>query len=237
MRRRRFIALSLGVALVALLLAGAWALAKSRRYQLFFSPVYHVETERRVVALTFDDGPDEGTADEVLAILDRHQAKATFFLVGQQLAKFPEVGRTLLARGHQVANHAWSHRRLVGKSLATIAHEVEATDDLLRGLGAEGEIFFRPPYGKKLVLLPYYLWRHHRIEVLWDVEPDSDGETAGDAAAIARDTAAAASPGSIILMHVLPRSRQASRAALPLVLEALAARGFGFVTLHELLNR
>jgi peptidoglycan/xylan/chitin deacetylase (PgdA/CDA1 family) len=226
----------LGAAWVVLLSVGAWRLANSRRHQLFFPPVCHVETERKVVALTFDDGPDEGTADEVLQILDRHGAKATFFLVGQQMARFPEVGRTLVARGHEVANHAWSHRRLVGKTPATIAHEVEATDDLIRRLGIEGEIFFRPPYGKKLLLLPYYLWRHHRTEVLWDVEPDSAAERADDASAIAQDATAAARPGSIILMHVLPRSRQASRAALPQILQALAAHGFGFVTLHELIG-
>ena len=119
--------------------------------------------------------------------------------------------------------------------MGRVADEVERTDSVIRAAGYGGPILFRPPYCKKLVSAPYYLWRHGRITVTWDLEPDSESPAVGDPQAMVRYVLANVRPGSIILLHPWGQSRDASRRALPLILEALAARGYSFVTVSELL--
>jgi len=99
-----------------------------------------------------------------------------------------------------------------------------------------GPILFRPPFAKRLVSLPYYLWRHGRTTVMWNLEPDSIAAIADDPRAMARQVADHVRPGSIVLLHVWSRERATSRAALPLILEALTDKGYRMVTVSELLS-
>ena len=116
-----------------------------------------------------------------------------------------------------------------------VRQEIETTDALIRAAGYRGEILFRPPNGKRLVAAPYYLWRHGRTSVTWDVAPDSVLPPDANARELADIALAEVKPGSIVLMHVMYDSRDASRAALPLIIDGLRARGYRFVTLGELL--
>ena len=105
----------------------------------------------------------------------------------------------------------------------------------MRSAGYGGDILFRPPYGKKLFSLSWYLSRHDRKTIMWDVEPESYADIADDADAITRHVLENTRNGSIILLHVMYRSRAASREALPKVIEGLRQRGFEFVTVSQLL--
>lgn len=115
-----------------------------------------------------------------------------------------------------------------------VRDEIERTDAAIRAAGHEGEIHFRPPYGKKLLVLPWYLWRTGRTSVTWDIAPDSDDPSA-TAAAIAERAVTAARPGSIILLHLMYKSRAASREALPAIIRGLRAKGLEPVPLSQLL--
>lgn len=225
------------VVLVTLLLAGVatYQLTKSRSFQLAGDLVQRVETPEKVVALTFDDGPTPGYTQEVLGILAEHDAKATFYLTGGACDDSPELLDAVIAAGHELGNHTYSHRRLYFVPESVVASEVERTDDLFRAAGYSGPITFRMPGCKRLLATPLYLARTNRTTVTWDLEPDSIAGVADDPDAIVNYVVEGARPGSIVLMHLMYESRQPSRDALPRLLDRLSAEGYRFVTVSELL--
>lgn len=220
-----------GLVLVLVLLIGGYTLMNSRTYQLAGRLVDRVDTDEKVVALTLDDGPSD-RGGEVLDILAAADIPATFYLNGRDLAARPELGRAIAAAGHEIGNHTYSHRRMVLVSPETVADEVERTDTEIRRTGYQGEITFRPPYGKKLWTLPDYLAHHGRTTVTWDVEPEGGNSSAEE---IVTATVAQVRPGSIILLHTMYESGAASRAAIGPIVERLRADGYRFVTVSELL--
>jgi peptidoglycan-N-acetylglucosamine deacetylase len=227
---------SLALLLLLLLLFGSWRLSRSRSVQLFGDMVTRVETEERVVAITLDDGPHPARTFEVLEMLDELEVRATFFVTGHELERAPEAGRAIVERGHELGNHSWSHQRMVLRSPRWVRREVEATDSLIRAAGHRGEIFFRAPYGMRLVVLPWYLARTGRTTVLWDVEPETDPAVAATAEGIVAHVVERVRPGSIVLLHVMYESRATSREALPALVWELRARGYRFVTLGEIMR-
>jgi len=116
-----------------------------------------------------------------------------------------------------------------------VQQEIEQTDRLIRATGYDREINFRPPYGKKLFTLPWYLSKTGRKTITWDVEPDSDAKVASDAQRIVEVTRANARPGSIILLHAMYPSRLPSLQAVRGMIEGLKQDGYRFVTVSELL--
>ena len=223
------------LALAALVLAvAAWAVSRSPSFQFYGGLVHRVETGDSVVALTFDDGPTPDGTREILAILDTLDVRASFFLTGREMRENPGLARRIVEAGHELGNHSYSHERMYFASEARLRGEIETTDSLIRREGFTGPIFFRPPYGKKLLDLPRYLDRTGRTTVTWDVDPESGG--AATAPELVAATLEKARPGSIILLHVMYGSREQSRLAVPGIVRGLRARGFRFVTLSELLR-
>jgi peptidoglycan-N-acetylglucosamine deacetylase len=225
-------------ALIAVLLLaaayGTFTLSRSRTYQLFGTIVSRVETNRKVVALTFDDGPRADTVDEILKGLGG--AKVTFFVIGAEIQDNPAAVSKLIAAGHELGNHSWSHERMVFKSSRFIREEFERTDAMIRAAGYRGPIHVRAPYCKKLVGLPRYFEKTNRIHVTWDVEPDTDWFAESSSAEYASYVADHVRPGSIVLMHPWYRGRKHVRDALPLIVDLLEGKGYKFVTVDELLK-
>lgn len=234
-RSRLLLRLLLVPGMAAAALFGLWRVSDLRGWQAFGTIVPRVEVGEKVVALTFDDGPTPAGADSILPLLDSLGVRATFFVNGSALAERPDVGRRFVQAGHELGNHTWSHPRMLLKSQASIRREVERTDSLIRAVGHAGAIHFRPPYGKKLVGLPWYLHRTGRTTVTWDVEPESYPEIDGDAERMAAHVLERARPGSIVLLHVMFPSRAASRRAVPAIVAGLRARGYRFATVSELM--
>ena len=220
------------ILLAALIVAiPVWRLAKSRTIQLFGSVVSRVETKQKVVALTFDDGPTQRGIDNLLPLLQRHGVKATFFVIGHELQERPELGRRIVEAGHELANHSYSHDRMILKSPRFIESELKKTDQLIRQAGEREPIDFRPPFGKKLIVLPYQLAHEGRPSIMWDLEPDTDRNESG---AIVDDVVTHVRPGSIILLHVMYGNRDASLAAVEPIIVALQQKGYSFATVREL---
>jgi peptidoglycan-N-acetylglucosamine deacetylase len=226
-----------GVAGMLLLAAGLRMLARSRTYQLFSRPVSRVATSDSIVALTFDDGPTEARADSLLGLLRSRGVRVTFFLIGGHITTAPSTARALAADGHELGNHTYTHNHMVFRTPATYRSEVARTDSLLRAAGARDPIFFRPPYGYKLVGLPYVLWRTGRTTVTWDIEPESYPDVARSADRIVRHVLERVRPGSIILLHPWYASGAPTRAAIPALIDSLRARGYALATVGELLAR
>ncbi|MEW9524288.1 polysaccharide deacetylase family protein [Agrobacterium radiobacter] len=232
---KRTVSLFLVLAGLAAVLIGVHFFSKSRTTQLFGGIIARVETERPVVALTFDDGPSVRFTPDVLTILRERGVKATFFLTGKETEENLPQARMIVSEGHQLGNHSYTHSNMMFMGPARIREEIERTDAAIRAAGYEGEIMFRPPYGKKLLTLPWYLSRHDRKTIMWDVEPESFPDVADDAVALASHVIEQTRNGSIIIMHVMYRSREVSRQALPLIIDGLRQRGFEFVTVAQLL--
>jgi peptidoglycan-N-acetylglucosamine deacetylase len=232
---KRVLWLSVSLLVATAGVAGLYRLARSRTYQVLGRLVARVETQTRAVALTFDDGPTAAAIDEVLGALGSRHARATFFVNGSHLAQAPELGRRLVAAGHELGNHTYSHDRMVLRSARFLRSEVESTDALIRAAGETGPIYFRPPFCWKLFGLPFYLWRTGRTTVTWDIDADPP-PTGADAARIVSECMRRVRPGSVILMHVWYPSRAPSRAALPALVDRLRAEGYDLVTLAELLK-
>ncbi|WP_328452418.1 polysaccharide deacetylase family protein [Amycolatopsis sp. NBC_00438] len=234
-RRARKWTIVVASVLVVVLAAGYTLLrvADSRTFQLFGTLVDRVDPTEKVVALTFDDGPDPAGTHTILDTLKSRQVAATFFLIGREIAEHPDLAHDIAAAGHELGNHSFSHDRMIGVTPAWVADEVEATDALIRTTGYSGDILFRPPNGKKLFALPHYLAEHGRTTITCDVEPDSAGLP--DTATITATTLAQVRPGSIVLLHAMYASREQTRQAIGPILDGLKQRGFRFVTVSQLL--
>ena len=210
-------------------------LAESRHVQVAGTLVRRVSTTAPLVALTFDDGPTARHAPFILDLLARENVPATFFLNGRDVRSHPEIVRRMIDEGHELGNHTDSHRLLLGVPWGEMRDEVERTDRALRDAGYSGPIHFRPPYGKRLFALPYYLWRTDRTSIFMDVEPESDPSVGASSSRIVRHTLDRVRPGSIVLLHVMYDSREQSRRAVAPLIQSLRDRGYRFVTVSELL--
>lgn len=212
-----------------------WAFSKSRNHQIFGEIISRVETDKKIVALTFDDGPwNKIYTEEVLAILNAMEVKGTFFLNGRGIESGFSNAEKIVSAGHALGNHSFSHETLIFRRYDDISKEVEQTSKLIRSAGFEGEIFFRPPYGKKLFLLPYFLDQNGITTVMFDVEPESYREARKDVVSMVDHVVEHTRSGSIILLHVLGSKNDISRAALPLIIQQLRSDGYQFVLLPEL---
>jgi peptidoglycan/xylan/chitin deacetylase (PgdA/CDA1 family) len=223
------------VVLVLVLLLAVWKLSSSVQFQLFGELVHKVDTEQKLVALTFDDGPTPHYTTDILQLLELYQVKATFFVTGSETQRYMTQAKQIVAAGHQLGNHSWSHQRMLFMSLDEINREIEGTDQQIRAAGYQGEILFRPPYGKKLLLLPWYLAENNRVSIMWDIAPETFDEDSEDPQTMAAQVLEQVRPGSIVLLHLMYKNRDASRAALPLIIKGLKQKGYTMVRLSDLL--
>ncbi|KJY99144.1 polysaccharide deacetylase family protein [Pseudoalteromonas ruthenica] len=223
--------------LSVVMVLGAWNISKSRTFQVFGEVVAKAETNEKVIALTFDDGPWGGKyTTQVLNILEEHDVKGTFFLNGSGIQQNKQSAIDLVNAGHQIGNHSYNHKNMTLMGLDEVRDEVDSTTALIRQIGFEGEIYFRPPYGKKLFVLPYYLNSEGIKTITWNVEPETYPKVAGSSASIAEYVVNSSTPGSIILLHVLGSKNKESRDAIGPIIKGLRAKGYKFVTVSQLLG-
>ena len=203
--------------------------------QAFGHLLARVETRDSVVALSFDDGPTPEGTSSVLSLLASRGVRATFFVNGQAVGDHMAQAKEIVAAGHELGNHGYTHSVLIGKPAWRIRNEVELTEQRIREAGFSGVVRFRAPFDLKLASLPLYLARTNRQSVTWDVAPDGGENDARDTDAIVRTTLSQVRPGSIVALHVMQANRAATLRALPAIIDGLKARGYRFVTVNELL--
>ncbi len=191
-----------------------------------------VHVEGNYVALTFDDGPNSRLTPKLLDLLGAHHIKATFFVIGQNVAENPEIAARAAREGHEIGNHTWSHPSLSKMSDEAVRRELQKTDDSIRNAIGNRPILMRPPYGS--ITARQKKWINHEFGykiIMWDVDP-LDWKRPGPAAIcnrIVRNTRA----GSIILSHDI---HPGTIEAMPATISQLEAKGFKFVTVSELIS-
>lgn len=211
-------------------------ISRSKTFQLIGEMVTHGPTDRPMVALTFDDGPTDTFTPQILKTLADKNVHATFFLIGDQIQKNPAALHQIIAAGHEVGNHSFSHQRMAYVTPAFVRRELDQTDALLRTAGVTKAIPFRPPFGRKFLALPYVLRERGQKTMMWSLAPESDLGTDATAQDIAAYTIHKASAGDIILLHPMYSHRDQVRLALPAIIDGLRTKGLEPVTLAQLLN-
>jgi peptidoglycan/xylan/chitin deacetylase (PgdA/CDA1 family) len=183
------------------------------------------------IAITFDDGPHGTLTPKLLDMLAARRLKATFFVVGECVADFPEIVKRAAREGHEIANHSWSHPNLGKMSDDAVRSQLQRTDDAIKAAIGVRPTLMRPPYGS--ITPRQKSWIHETFgykTIIWDVDP-FDWKRPGPA--VVRDRIVNQSkPGSIILAHDI---HAATVEAMPATFDQLMAKGFKFVTVSELL--
>jgi peptidoglycan/xylan/chitin deacetylase (PgdA/CDA1 family) len=192
--------------------------------------------DRNEVALTFDDGPSADTED-ILAILAKHQLRATFFMIGREVERLPQVARRVFAEGHEVGNHSYSHPQfLLQRGSETRAQLIRAQDVIAETIGVRTTLS-RPPYGVRTRAY-FKATRAFGLDtVQWDVA-GFDWKRRSPVQ-IADNVLRRVRAGSIILLHdgdsARKQNRQNTVAALPLIIKGLKERNLQIVPLSQLL--
>jgi len=211
-------------------------LIKVTKFHNYFG-INRADTEEKVVALTYDDGPYPPYTNQILDILDRYQVKATFFEIGRNIEKHPEIVPMIVARGHELANHSYSHTDMMFKPREFLLSEIEKTDQLLQGLGVKQDsISFRPPFGRRFVVLSYLLSQMGKKQIMWDVN-SHDYKNTLTAEDIANRVIDKVRSGSIVVMHDGGGDRSKTVVATQAILKTLQSKGYAFKTVSELLKK
>ena len=196
---------------------------------------YGAHTNDRVVALTFDDGPDPRFTPQVLRILRQYNVHATFFLVGRQVRKCPRLAAAVVAEGHVIGNHTFTHPYLERKNRREVAQELQACDASLKSAVHLRTHLFRPPRGNWNPTIFREALKDGEHIILWTVAVEH--HDAPTPRAMADRALGLIRPGGILLMHDgATRSRQTTVEALPLLLDGLKKRGYRCVTVPDLLH-
>lgn len=182
---------------------------------------------QKLIALTFDDGPNPTTTPQLLKTLSAANVPATFFALGEEAKAYPNIIKEEADRGNEVASHTWDHKDLVTLSAEQQKEEIESANQLVNQITGKNVTFFRPPYGSynKSVLSQTNL-----SAVNWSV--DTNDWRYRTSAPVVQNVSTYAHDGAIILMHDI---HQWSVDAVPQIIQNLKAQGYTFVTVSTLL--
>ena len=238
--RRRRLRLAAGVVAAALPFVWLGEGAFGPRGSIFGRTFWHGDTKEKIVALTFDDGPNEPYTSRVLDILKREHVKATFFLVGENIRRYPGTAARIAREGHALGNHSDRHTiPFALQSVSEVQAQVSAAEETIWAETGQFTRLFRPPQGLRSPWMMQVLQRDSLITVTWDDAP-GDWDPLPSATLIER-TVLNAHPGSIILLHDGMNldhgaDQSATVRGLSSIIDRLRALGYRFVTVPELLR-
>ena len=189
--------------------------------------------EKKVIALTFDDGPWPNTTAKVLDILKKNRIKSTFFVVGQNVKNYPDLTKQIVADGHIIANHTWHHWYHQMNAQAA-AYEVANTTDIIYQTTGVRTSLFRPPGGIMNNGVAAYAKNNKYAVIMWSA--DSMDYSRPAVPRLMNNIFREAKPGGIVLMHDGGGDRSNTVKALPEIISRFRKQGYEFVTVPELLE-
>ena len=195
--------------------------------------------ESRLLALTYDDGPNDPWTLRLLEVLDRHQVKATFFLIGRFVQQRPDIARALVAAGHAIGSHTWDHPNLIFCSTAEVRRQLERTRQAIAdAVGVEVQLF-RPPFGGRRPASLRVAKSLGLQTVMWNVAcKDWTPRSTGEIVALAEHQIRG---GNVILLHDgefhhIGVDRSRSVEATDRILSRYRSEGFKFVTIPQMMK-
>lgn len=200
--------------------------------------IYRGDTNEKVVALTFDDGPDERFTPQVLDVLKEHNVKATFFLLGTRVEKYPNVAKRIVKEGHSIGNHTYWHPDLTKTGVKNMIWEIEKNENKIKEVTEVKTDLFRAPYGALNEDLVEKLGGMGYRGIGWSV--DSEDWKSLKAKKVKDNVLSAVHPGAIVLMHSAGHWTQdlsGTAKALDELIPYLRKKGYEFVTVNDMWNK
>lgn len=241
-------ALASVIALVVIAFVG-YEVLEQPTSQLWGHTVTQGPTNRRIIALTYDDGPNPPYTNRILDVLEQEHVHATFFLVGRAVQAYPGVVQREVRDGDAVGNHSWDHRHLILLSRSHIRSSLQQTDDAIYAAAHTRTHLMRPPFGARDWVVMQVAHRLGYTVVMWSVPLARDWEYP-PARVIAQRVLPHVTDGSIIVLHDGNRGQLCASRHLPahvcdrssdieatrLIVESLRAKGYRFVTVPQLIE-
>lgn len=184
-------------------------------------------SEKKKVAITFDDGPHPQYTPEMLEALKKRNVKATFFLLGQEVEKYPEIVKQIQEEGHLIGNHSYQHEQLSKLPMEQACQQVNRTNELIYNITGEYPSYLRPPFGDWHEKLDCEM---NMVEVLWDV--DTLDWSSQNHQKIVNKVLKKVQENDIILMH---DGYETSVTAAMEIIDTLQQQGYEFVTVDEII--
>ncbi len=199
--------------------------------------IWEVPGEKKLLALTFDDGPDPEDTPKILDMLASFQVKATFFVIGSKASQHPDLLKREMEEGHEIANHTYTHHFFDRRSSAEkIDNEITKTQQVIRDITGKGPKLFRPPGG----MFNDAVLRHARKQglqtIMWSWHQDTKDWSRPGVQFIVKKVLNNVRNGDIILLHDYVSGKSQTIQALEVILPALRKQGYEFVTVSELLS-
>ncbi len=196
-----------------------------------FSKLGIEDENHPVVAFTFDDGPHPGYGDKIVEILKKEGVRATFFVVGKMIKKYPELLKQEFLAGHEIGNHTYSDTRITSLSEKRAIEEIKKTQDLIKKITGKRSRLLRPPGGHYNGMIVDIAGRYGYKIVLWTLNPNDI--VSPPAGKIYEDVVTKIKDEDIVIFH---DGIDSTLEALPSILRKLKEKGFKFVTVSELLE-
>jgi peptidoglycan-N-acetylglucosamine deacetylase len=198
--------------------------------------INEIHTSKKVVAITFDDGPNPVYTPQVLEIFSKAKGKATFFMIGEQMRNHPEVVKLVTDQGHEIGNHTFTHPKLSQLSIHDCLNEIEETEKLVEKMAGRKPVIFRPPYfdyNQDTVSL----LQKKRYPMIGALNLEAQDWEQPGVEHIVQKSREAVKDGSILIFHDGYGDRSQTIEAVQLLVSELTSQGYQLVTVSELLKQ
>jgi len=228
--KKIFWAVGLSAAAVLIVLAAGIQYSRPWHRGIGMKPLWKLGGNEKIIALTFDDGPSNTRTPALLGLLKQYNVKATFFMMGRNIQKYPDIARRVIAEGHLAGNHSWDHPRLVFKTPGYVRQQIVRTDSLIAEAGQKETRYFRPPFSSKFIILPLMLGTMNKKLVTGTYDPPLEYACPYDGRAVAQQVIENAEPGAIIYLHDGKRSSADEFIlSVEIIIRELTEKGYRFV--------
>ncbi|OUC02371.1 chitooligosaccharide deacetylase [Bacillus thuringiensis serovar medellin] len=219
-----------------------YAFTDSRKaYEKTGKVIWEVNTKGKIVALTFDDGPHPVLTPQILDILAKYNAKATFFVAGNKVKRFPAILKRQVKEGHEIANHTYNHIYNKNITAAKLISELNQTDEVIMQIAGYKPTLYRPVGGLHNDLIINTAIQNDKLVILWSWHQDPQDWRSPAASKISRHITKGVKPGNIILLHDWNGSEFSKTSqtveALDSIMNHLKNNGYKCVTVFEMLYR
>lgn len=241
MKRKPKLIIALGAFLLVVLAGAAFCVFFDEAVIVRKNTIFRVSSSDKLVALTFDDGPSPVWTPKILDELSKAGVKATFFMLGEHAAKYPEVARRVAGEGHEIGNHTYDHHVLIYYTMEELEKEIKYAENVIKGVTGVTTMYFRPPKAWLTQDEKVKIGRMGYKVILWSL--NSKDWVAFHDKQITSYILRRVRPGDIILFHdsggaftAEGGDRAQTVKTIPRLVKKLKERGFKFVTISELLK-